>query len=61
MSLSFISPEDVIKNKESYYTKAFLDKFSKDMDALFNGLKNINSDNTELIDNIKKEHGSYLM
>ena len=55
--LSFISPEDVIKNKESYYVKAFLDKFSKDMDTLFNGLKNINPDNTELIDNIKKEHG----
>lgn len=55
--LSFISPEDIIKNKESYYVKAFLDKFSKDMDTLFNGLKNINPDNTELIDNIKKEHG----
>ena len=55
--LSFISPEDIIKNKESYYVKAFLDKFSKDMDTLFSGLKNINPDNTELIDNIKKEHG----
>lgn len=57
--VSFISPEDVIRNKESYYVKAFLDKFSKDMDTLFNGLKNINPDNTELIDNIKKEH-NYL-
>jgi len=57
--LSFISPEDVIKDKESYYIKAFLDKFSKDMDVLFNGLKNVNSDNTELIDNIKKDH-NYL-
>lgn len=57
--LSFISPEDVIKNKESYYVRAFLDKFSKDMDTLFNGLKNVNPDNTELIDNIKIEH-NYL-
>ena len=57
--LSFISPEDVIRNKESYYIKAFLDKFSKDMDTLFNGLKNINPDTLELIDNIKKEH-NYL-
>ena len=57
--LSFISPEDVIRNKESYYVKAFLDKFSKDMDTLFNGLKTINPDNTEMIDNIKKEH-NYL-
>lgn len=57
--LSFISPEDVIRNKESYYVKAFLDKFSKDMDTLFNGLININPDNTELINNIKKEH-NYL-
>ena len=57
--LSFISPEDVIKNKESYYVTAFLDKFSKDMDTLFNGLKNVNPDNIELIDNIRKEH-SYL-
>lgn len=57
--LSFISPEDVIKNKETYYIKAFLDKFSKDMDTLFNGLKNINPNNIELIDNIKKEH-NYL-
>ena len=57
--LSFISPEDVIKNKESYYVKAFLDKFSKDMDTLFNGLKNVNPDNTDLIDNIINEH-NYL-
>ena len=57
--LSFISPEDVIKNKEAYYVKAFLDKFSKDMDTLFNGLKNVNPDNTDLIDNIRKEH-NYL-
>jgi len=57
--LSFISPEDVIKNKESYYVKAFLDKFSKDMDTLFNGLKNVNPDNIDLIDNIRKEH-NYL-
>ena len=32
--LSFISPEDVIKNKEAYYIKAFLDKFSKDCSSL---------------------------
>tara|TARA_B110001450_G_scaffold239557_1_gene247545 strand:- start:1024 stop:1752 length:729 start_codon:yes stop_codon:yes gene_type:complete len=57
--LSFISPEEVIKNKESYYVTAFLDKFSKDMNTLFNGLKNVNPDNIDLIDNIRKEH-NYL-
>jgi len=55
--LSFISPEDVIKNKEAYYIKAFLDKFSKDMDTLLTGLKNINPENTEMIDNIRNDHG----
>ena len=36
--LSFITPQDVLKNKESYYIKYFLKKFSNDIESLFNGL-----------------------
>ena len=36
--LSFISPEDVIRNKEVYYVEKYLGKFAKDLAELFEGL-----------------------
>ena len=54
--LSFVSPEEVLVNKEAYYLKYFFDKFSKDMDTLFNGLKNVFPDKTDMIDNIRDDH-----
>jgi hypothetical protein len=36
--LSFVSPEDVIRNKEIYYLENYLSKFSKDVVNLFDNL-----------------------
>ena len=37
--LSFISPEDVLDNKEVFFFNKFLDKFSLTMNDFFNGMK----------------------
>ena len=29
--VSFLNPEDVLKNKDAYYFSKFIEKFSKDM------------------------------
>ncbi len=54
--LSFISPEDVIVNKESYYLTKFLEKFGKDMDTLFNGILSKYPDSEDLINNVKNNN-----
>jgi len=57
--LSFISPDEILKNKESYYIKYFLKSFSNDMETLFNGLLTKYPDDKEMLENIKSDH-SYL-
>ena len=54
--LSFISPEDVIINKEQYYFIKFLDKFSRDMDLLFNNILEKYPESKDIIENIKENH-----
>lgn len=54
--LSFISPEDVIINKEAYYFTRFLDKFGKDMNTLFDGLESKFPDSKEMLNSIKANH-----
>jgi hypothetical protein len=54
--LSFVSPEDVIINKESYYFTRFLDQFSKDMGTLFTGLVAKYPDAKELVETVKNNH-----
>jgi hypothetical protein len=55
--LSFISPEDVITNKEAYYFSRFLTQFGKDMETLFTGILAKYPESKELIDTIKTNHG----
>jgi len=57
--LSFISPEDVLKNKEAYYFSRFLDNFSKDMNTLFDNLANKYQDDKDMINGIRDNH-SYI-
>jgi hypothetical protein len=54
--LSFVSPEDVILNKEAYYFSRFLQQFSKDMGTLFNGLLSKYPDAKDLVDTVKNNH-----
>jgi hypothetical protein len=54
--LSFVSPEDVIVNKEAYYFTRFLDQFSKDMQTLFTGLVAKYPDAKDLVETVKNNH-----
>lgn len=57
--LSFISPEDVIANKEAFYFSRYLQQFNKDIQTLFDGIQAKYPDSKELIDTIRTNH-AYL-
>ena len=54
--LSFISPEDVIKRKESYFFETFIKHFSKDMQEFFEKLSEKYPDEEDIIRSIKDRH-----
>lgn len=54
--LSFISPEDIILNKESFYFSRFIESFGKDMNTLFDGIQSKYPDSKEMIETIKNNH-----
>jgi len=54
--ISFLSPEDVLKDKEVYYFSKFLDKFGKDMKTLLDSLENKYPDSADLVKTIKSNH-----
>jgi len=57
--LSFLSPEDVLVNKEAYMFSKFITKFSDDMNALLDGISSKYGDSKDFIDSIK-ENNSYI-
>ncbi len=54
--ISFLNPEDVIKNKDTFYFSKFIEKFSTDMEQLFNNLTEKFPDNKDIISSIKDNH-----
>jgi len=54
--VSFLSPEDILKDKEVYYFSKFTERFGKDMDTLLTGLEAKYPDSKELIKTIKSNH-----
>jgi len=54
--LSFLSPEEVLKNKEAYYFSRFMDNFTKDMSILFANLINKYPDDKDMLNNIRDNH-----
>lgn len=54
--VSFLSPEDILKEKEVYYFSKFIDKFGKDMDTLLTGIEAKYPDAKELIKTIRSNH-----
>lgn len=54
--LSFLSPEDVIVNKDAYYFSRFLKQFGKDMNTLFDGITAKFPESKEMIDSIRNNH-----
>jgi hypothetical protein len=57
--LSFISPEDVILNKEVVFFSKYIASFTKEIDALLNGLKEKYPNDTSMID-VVRENYSYV-
>ena len=57
--LSFLSPEDVLVNKEAYMFSKFIAKFSDDMTALLDGISTKYSDSKDFVDSMK-ENNSYI-
>jgi hypothetical protein len=54
--VSFISPEDVIKNKEVFYFKKFLENFGVDMKNMLNSLKEKYPEENGLLKTIEDNH-----
>jgi hypothetical protein len=54
--LSFVSPEDILINKEAFYFNRFLNNFSKDMKTLFDGIQAKYPDSGDLIDTLRTNH-----
>lgn len=54
--LSFVSPEDVIRNKEIFYLEHYLSKFSKDVVDLFDNLLLKFPESEEIIKHVRENH-----
>ena len=54
--LSFLSPEDVLVNKEAYMFSQFLTKFSKDMTTLLDGISAKYSESKDFVDSFKENN-----
>jgi len=54
--LSFLSPEEILLKKESYYFSRFLEQFGKDMNTLFSGIQSKFPESKDMIDTIKNNH-----
>jgi hypothetical protein len=58
--LSFISPEDVIKNKEAYFFEKFLKSFSCEMQDLFEKSMETYKENTDFVNGLKAIREKYV-
>lgn len=58
--LSFLSPEDVLKDKESYFVASFLEKYVERNNELMNGLELLFSDKSDEIRSIKEQYNIYF-
>ena len=54
--LSFISPEDVLNNKEVYAFSKYLGEFSKNLNTMVSMLKMRHPEDTELLDSLMENH-----
>lgn len=57
--LSFISPEDVIKQKDVYFFNQFIKHFSADLNTLFSNMKERFKDDAIVVDMITNLHERY--
>lgn len=58
--VSFISPEDILVQKDVFFFNRFLSKFAEDMNVFFTNTKDKFKDDqvvTDMLDNLKERHG----
>ena len=58
--LSFISPEDVIRSKESYFIKEYMKKYTERNEELINGLSALFPDKSDEIRSVKEQYSIYF-
>ena len=58
--VSFISPEDVIKSKESYFISGYLKQFIEKNQELLDGMKQLFPDKVDEIRSIQEQYASQL-
>lgn len=54
--VSFISPEEIIKNKETFYFENYIQHFSKQVNELFAGIEELYADKKDNIRSIKEQY-----
>jgi hypothetical protein len=54
--VSFISPEEIIKNKETFYFENYIQHFSKQINELFVGIEDMYLDKKDQIRSIKEQY-----
>lgn len=54
--LSFVSPEDIIRNKEVFYLEKYLSKFSTDVSIMFDNLLLKYPDSADIIKNVRENN-----
>jgi Family of unknown function (DUF5832) len=55
--LSFLSPEDVIANKEVFYVEKFLANFAKDATEFLAAIEKLYPDSKNICDGVRENHG----
>jgi len=57
--LSFLSPEDVLKNKETFFFEKYLERFSAEMVDLWTSMLEVHKDNVEFTDSLRSVRNRY--
>jgi 5'(3')-deoxyribonucleotidase len=58
--LSFVSPEDILVDKEVYFFNKFISSFSNDVKNLINTLRDKYPDDTSMFNLIEENHGHFF-
>jgi len=58
--MSFLSPEDVLKDKEAYYVEAFFKKFTERNAELFQGLETLFPDKANELRSIREQYSIHF-
>jgi hypothetical protein len=58
--LSFLSPEDVLKNKDLFYFERYLKGFAKELEGLFKGIEERYPDAKDLVQQLRENNAHFF-